>query len=338
MRSLVWTAPSRMEIEEKPKPTLLSGWVLVEVEDSGICGSEIGAFLGHNELRRPPLVMGHEFSGRVVEVGPDAQRDLQGQLVTVNPLLSCNQCRQCRLGLRQLCNGRKIIGIDFPGSYAEYVAVPAYSLYAVKDSVAGALVEPLACGVRAAALTGSAVGDSVMVIGAGTIGLMVAWVLKSMGAGKVVVLDTNPTRLRWATDWGATSVLNPKSADAVAFAKETTSGEGFDAVVDAVGSVDTRTMAVNSIRRGGKAVFIGLHEGGANLPGNDIVRSEKQVIGSFCYSDDDFRRAVGLANSGFLQTSGGWLDVRGLASGQESFLEQTTPTAPYSKILLNSRR
>lgn len=338
MKALVWTAPSKMEIEERSRTSPGPGWVTLQVEDSGICGSEIGAFLGHNELRRPPLVMGHEFSGRVVEVGPEVPKDWEGQLVTANPVLSCGVCRQCRLGLRQLCYSRKIIGVDFPGSYAEFVSVPAGSLYKVGDAVTGALVEPLACGVRAAALSGANVGDSVMVIGAGTIGLMTAKMLKARGAGNVTVSDTNAARLRWASAWGATKVLNPKNEDVSAFTKQATAGEGLDIIVDAVGAAETRSQAVTLIRRGGKAVFVGLHEAGSSIPGNDIVRSEKQVIGSFSYSDDDFARAVSLANQGFLDTSGGWLDVRGIAEGEASFLEQTTPTAPFSKILLNSRK
>jgi threonine dehydrogenase-like Zn-dependent dehydrogenase len=338
MRSLVWTGPSVMEVKESPKPALRPGWVLLAVEDSGICGSELGAFLGHNELRRPPLVMGHEFSGTVVELGPDVPKEWDEQLVTVNPFLSCGECRQCRMGQRQLCYSRKIIGIDFPGSYAEYVAVPSANLYRVADSVMGALVEPLACGVRAANLTGAEVGDSVVVIGAGTIGLMALRVLKAKGVGRCIVVDTNPVRLRWASAWGATSVLNPKTDDVGSSLKAATSGEGVDSVVDAVGSAETRSQAVASVRRGGKAVFIGLHENVSSLPGNDIVRSEKQVIGSFSYSDEDFRRAVALANGGFLDASGGWLDVRDLGAGQASFLEQTTALAPYSKIILRSRR
>jgi threonine dehydrogenase-like Zn-dependent dehydrogenase len=338
MRSLVWTAPSEMQIQERPRPTLRPGWVLLAVEDSGICGSEIGAFLGHNELRRPPLVMGHEFSGTVVEVGPDVSKEWDGQLVAVNPFLSCGECRQCRMGQRQLCYSRKIIGVDHPGSYAEYVAVPSTALYRVGDPVMGALVEPLACAVRAASLTGADVGDSVMVIGAGTIGLMALRALKARGAGRCIVVDTNPARLRWASEWGATSILNPKADDVHSSVKDATAGEGVDSVVDAVGSGETRAQALASVRRGGKAVFIGLHENMSSLPGNDIVRSEKQVIGSFSYSDEDFRRAVALANGGFLETSGGWLDIRGLETGQASFLEQTTPSAPYSKIILRSRQ
>jgi threonine dehydrogenase-like Zn-dependent dehydrogenase len=105
-----------MEMQESSKPSVRPGWVLIEVEDSGICGSEIGAFLGHNELRRPPLVMGHEFSGKVVEVGPDVPQEWDGQMVAVNPILSCGQCRLCRAGQRNLCHSRKIIGVDYPGS------------------------------------------------------------------------------------------------------------------------------------------------------------------------------------------------------------------------------
>jgi len=336
VRSLVWTDISKMEVEERPKPTPHPGWVLVAVKKSGICGSEIGAFLGHNELRRPPLVMGHEFSGTVVELGTDVSKDWEGQLVTVNPLLACGHCRQCRLGHGHLCHERKIIGIDLPGSYADYVAVPAANLYKVDNAVEGALVEPLACGVRGASLSGAEVGDSVMVIGAGTIGLMAQRVLKAKGVGQCIVVDTNPTRLRWATKWGATAVLNPKNDDVNAFVKEATAGEGVDSVIDAVGSGETRSEAVRSVRRGGKVVFMGLHEGSSSLPGNEIVRTEKQVIGSFSYSDEDFRRAVALANENFLDVAGGWLDIRGLDAGQMSFMEQTTATAPFSKILLSS--
>jgi threonine dehydrogenase-like Zn-dependent dehydrogenase len=338
MRSLVWTAPSKMEMQESSKPSVRPGWVLIEVEDSGICGSEIGAFLGHNELRRPPLVMGHEFSGKVVEVGPDVPQEWDGQMVAVNPILSCGQCRLCRAGQRNLCHSRKIIGVDYPGSYAEYVAAPVTSLYRIKDPLMGSLVEPLACGVRAAKLSGAEVGDTAIVIGAGTIGLMALRVLKAKGVGRAIAVDTNPTRLNWAAKWGASWTLNPKADDVLAIVKKETDGEGVDLVVDAVGSSDTRAQAVSAIRRGGRAVFIGLHEASSSIPGNDVVRSEKQVVGSFSYSDEDFRRAVSLADAGFLEVTSGWLDVRKLDAGHESFMEQTTATAPYSKIILRSKQ
>lgn len=334
MKVLVWKGPSVMEIEESPVPAVGPGWVVLKVEYAGICGSEIGAFLGHNELRRPPLIMGHEFSGVVFEAGPNVPKDLPGKLVAVNPLLSCGQCRACKRGMRQLCGSRKIIGVDYPGSYAEYVAVPASSCYPIKDAVLGSLVEPLACGVRATTLSEIEPGDSVMVIGAGTLGLMATRLAIARGSGSCMVVDTNGDRLRWATNWGANAVLNPKSDDVPGFVKSSTSGEGVDCVIDAVGSSQTRSQALGAIRRGGKVVLIGLNENMTNLPGNEIVRFEKQLIGSFAYSDEDFRRAVALADGGFIETKSGWLDIRGLDKGQASFKEQSLSSAPFSKILL----
>lgn len=334
MKELVWKGPSVMEIEESPKPTAKPGWVVIKVEFSGICGSEIGAFLGHNELRKPPLVMGHEFSGVVFEAGQDVPKDLPGKLVAVNPLLSCGQCRACKKGTRQLCSSRKIIGVDYPGSNAEFVAVPASSCYPIKDAVLGALVEPLACGVRGTSLSQIEPGDSVMVIGAGTLGLMATRLATARGSGSCVVVDTNGDRLRWATIWGADAVLNPKTDDVVGFVKSSTSGEGFDCVIDAVGSSQTRSQALGAVRRGGKVVLIGLNENMTNFPGNEIVRFEKQLIGSFAYSDEDFRRAVALADVGFIEAKSGWLDIRGMDRGQASFTEQSLGSAPFSKVLL----
>jgi 2-desacetyl-2-hydroxyethyl bacteriochlorophyllide A dehydrogenase len=336
MKALVWKGPSMMEIEESPRPEVRPGWVLIQVEDSGICGSEIGAFLGHNELRRPPLIMGHEFSGTIVELGAGVPQEWEGRLVTVNPLVTCGQCRMCRLGQRQLCAFRKIIGVDYPGSYANYVSVPFTACHIIKNPVLGALVEPLACAVRATSLAQVEVGDSVMVIGAGTIGLMAARLIEDRGASRCVVVDTNPARLHWASNWGATSVLDPKTDDVASFVKDSTSGEGMDSVVDAVGLGATRAQGLACVRRGGRVVLIGLHENMTTIPGNEIVRFEKQIIGSFSYSDEDFRRAVLLADNGFIETSSGWLDIRGLESGPASFEEQAGGLAKHSKVLLRS--
>jgi len=337
MNALVWKAFSLMEMDDSPKPNLLPGWVLIEVRYSGICGSDIATYLGHNDLRRPPLILGHEFPGTIVELGADVPKEWANQLVAVNPQLSCGQCRRCRQGLRQHCPSRRAIGGYYPGSYADYVAVPFTACYRVNDPVKGALAEPLACALRVAGFSHVDVGGSVMVIGAGTIGLLVTRVLKAKGVDQCIVVDTNPARLPWATNWGATSVLNPKTEDLAAFVKKATMGESVDCVVDAVGSGDTRVQAVENVCRGGRVVLIGIHENLSTLPGNDIVTMEKEIVGSFAYTDEDFRRAVALANGNFLETSSGWLDVRSLKLGQSAFKEQSTGSAPYSKILLQSK-
>lgn len=324
MKTLTWTGPNVMTMQEAPKPSLSPGWVLLRVQASGICGSEISGYLGHNELRVPPLVMGHEFSGVVEELGAGVHSIQVGTLVTANPLVSCGTCRHCRAGERERCPDRKIIGINFPGSYAEYVAVPAAQCYAVEDPILGAMVEPLACALRAVNQAEVSIGDHTLVIGAGIIGLMTAKLLLKAGASRVVVADPNVTRRAAAKAFGATEAV--ANLDGL---------RDLDVVVDAVGLDQTRRDGMNVLVRGGTAVWIGLHENDTTLPGNALVRDETSIRGTFCYRDMDFITAVSLMNHGEgLPQTRDWLDVRPLDVGNAAFAEQATPTAPFAKIIL----
>lgn len=324
--ALIWDAPELMRIGEMEEPVPAPGWAVMRVGAVGICGSELGAYLGHNELRVPPLVMGHEWAGAVAAVGSPADRGVVGRTMTANPLLSCGTCRACRRGERQLCPERRIIGIDLPGAFATQVAVPVTALYPVADVEAGALTEPLACAVRAVETGRVRPGDAVVVYGAGIIGLFSAFMARRAGAAHVYVVDTNDTRLSGAGVFGAEAGFNPIRGDAVP-------GDA-DVAIDAVGSVVTRRQAVDAVRRGGRVVFIGLHEPGSDLPGNRMVRDEVSVAGSFCYSDENFRVAAELVAAGELPDRQGWCDVRPLEHGQAAFLEQARGPAPFSKILL----
>ncbi len=322
-----------MSPREMPKPVARPGWVVLKVEAAGICGSEISSFLGKNELRRPPLVMGHEFSGVVVETGEGVSSDWAGKNVVVNPLVTCGVCRYCRSGSRQLCQERKIIGVDFPGGFAEQAAVPISSCTPVASLLRAALVEPLACGVRAVRRSDAQLGDSAAVFGAGMIGLSIIKLLLARGVSKCIAIDTVRSRLKWARLWGATDTIDASTEDAAGSAK-LLAPAGFDCVIDAVGHPQTRVQSLAVIRRGGRVVFVGLHSDEVDIRGNAIVRNESEILGSFAYNDDDFRRAVGLVESEFVDLSGGWLDFRSLDAGQEAFIEQAVGPAPFSKILL----
>ncbi|MGC9135530.1 galactitol-1-phosphate 5-dehydrogenase [Caldivirga sp.] len=333
MKALVWTAVGKMEIKDVPKPIPQPGWVIMRVKYTGVCGSDIGGFLGKNELRRPPLIMGHEFTGIVEEAGPGVPREYVGKLFTVNPIIGCGHCRYCRSGLKNLCLMRKIIGIDYPGAYAEYVAVPADNLYPVSDPVKGALAEPLATSLRAVRLSGVSLGDSVLVIGAGPVGSLAIKLLNAGGIKDITAVDINAHRLEWARRWGASRTLNATGEEALKVIKELYP-EGVDAVIDAVGSVDTRRLAINTVRRGGRVVFVGLHDNEVSIPGNLIVRSEIEIKGSFSYTDEDFRRAVNIIESGLLDPREGWVDVRPLERGQETFTELAGAETRYVKVML----
>ncbi|PSR20211.1 MAG: galactitol-1-phosphate 5-dehydrogenase [Sulfobacillus acidophilus] len=329
MKTLTWTAPDVMTMQEAPEPELQPGWVLLRVEGAAICGSDIAGYLGHNELRHPPLVMGHEFSGTVARLGPGVEGISVGDLVTANPLVSCGQCRHCRQGNRQRCVSRRIIGIDFPGAFAEWVAVPARQCYTIRDRVDGAMVEPYACALRAVGLAGVEIGDEAMVIGAGIIGLMAVRLLRTAGASRVIVVDPNHHRLEQAQAWGATEIVPPDAVAPLGI------HQALDRVIDAVGFADTRSLSAQALRRGGCAVWIGLHENESRIAGNAIVRDEVDIRGSFCYTDDEFRRAVDLVNAGqAFPANRDWLDIRPMQTGDVAFAEQASPTARFAKIVL----
>jgi len=333
MKALVWTDIRRMEVKDVEVSRLQPGWVLLRVRYAGICGSDVSGFLGKNELRRPPLIMGHEFTGVVVDVGPGVSKDLVGRLFTVNPIIGCGHCRYCRSGLKNLCLSRKIIGIDYPGAFAEYVAVPADNLYPISDPVKGALAEPLATSLRAVRLSKAGLGDSVLVIGAGPVGAFAVKLLSIAGVADIVVVDLNERRLKWAERFGAKRTLNA-TGDKALNELMRDYREGFDAVIDAVGAEDTRRLAINAVRRGGTVVFVGLHDNEVTIPGNVIVRNEIEIKGSFSYTDEDFQRAVNILEANLVNPREGWVDVRSLDKGQESFEEIADLKTQYIKIML----
>ncbi len=324
MRALVWTGAEQMVIEEREQPRVQEGWVLVHIAAVGVCGSELSGYMGHNSLRVPPLIMGHEFSGTLMTATEEWPA---GQLVTVNPLVTCGHCRYCREGNRQLCVDRKIIGIDYPGGFAEFVAVPAQNCYPVSSPEAGAIVEPLACAVRATRLAEVEAGDRAVVYGAGTIGLLAVRLLVLRGVQEIAVVDTNQDRLTLAAEWGATSLKNPADS------RTKPLGADWDVVIDAVGAASTRQNGLSAVRRGGHVVWLGLHEADSTIAANAIVRDEVQIRGSFCYADDDFRRAVLLAQDRAI-VQGRWLVHRRVEEGVQEFHDQTHKDVSYSKALL----
>jgi threonine dehydrogenase-like Zn-dependent dehydrogenase len=274
VKALVFTAPGRVELLDVPEPDPAPGEVLVEVRAAGICGSELhGA--RRPGFRQPPLIMGHEFAGT----------GAGGEAVVVNPILSCGRCAECRRGLRHVCREREIIGVHRAGGFAERVAVPASALRPLPAGLpweAAALIEPAANAVHAWNQAGRALDASrarVAVIGCGAIGLLCAAIALSDGAGRVEVTDLSPARLAAAQRLGA-EVADPGL-----------SGE-YDVVMDAVGSAATRAASVAHQRPGGVAIWLGLAEEEAGFDANALIRSEKRVLGSFAYSDEEFAQAM----------------------------------------------
>lgn len=340
MKAIVWNGPEEMSVEEMPEPEVGPGAAIVRPEAVGICGSEVEGYLGRMGNRTPPLVMGHEFSGTVVETGEGVDESLVGRTVTVNPLYVDGTCRMCRMGLKNLCPSRGLIGIHQPGGFAEYVRVPAENAYPLPEGLSdaarvGALAEPLANGVHAVRLGLAADGvvEHAVVVGAGTIGLMCLQATVLSGIENVQVVEPNEARREQALGLGARAAYS-SGAEAREALEEPTEGLGADLVIDAVGAEATRQMAVEELLRpGGRAVMIGLHDDDTTLGFHDIVRGQLDIQGSYTYTDEDFETALewlveGRAGIGELPP------VLPLERGPEAFAELVKGPSAQIKIFL----
>jgi 2-desacetyl-2-hydroxyethyl bacteriochlorophyllide A dehydrogenase len=304
MHALVWEAPRAMAMRQIPQPAPPADEVLIKVAYSGICGSELSGYLGHNALRVPPLVMGHEFSGVVAELGAQAQAInpalKPGRPVTVNPMIYCGDCEYCAKSLNHLCLNRRLIGAHRPGSFAQYVCAPARMVLPLPPGLSlrdGALVEPLACAVRAANWAQVERGEAALVIGAGPIGLLTLQVLLLNGAARVFIADTDAQRLAAAAELGGQAV-NPAEVDLVKTVRQATGGRGVAAAVDAVGKAVTRDQCVKAVRSGGRVILSGLHEESSAVPVAEVIRREIVLHGSFCYTPADFQSALDKLQAG----------------------------------------
>lgn len=333
MKALVYEGPRTMNMRDVPLPVLKPDEVLVRVSHAGICGSELGGYLGHNSLRKPPLIMGHEFSGTIEQVGERVGEQASGlaigDRVTANPLVTCDRCRYCQNGASQLCGARQLLGAHRPGAFAEFAAVPARNVYRLDDHVSfaeGALAEPFACAIHVCRLLALAPTDRLLVYGAGPIGLFALQAAAAYGLRDAVVVDLNESRLEIARELGGIAVSSLDDLPGGI-------GEGFDAVIDAVGAEATRQRSVAAARPGGTVVFTGLHEADSRLPVNDMIRAEIGTKGAFAYSRDDFETALRWIGQGRINLLP-WTESAPLSDGGAAFDKLIGGPGKIAKIFL----
>ncbi len=339
MQALVWQAARHMQLQSEPAPTAAGDEIVMRVGHAGICGSELSGYLGHNALRVPPLIMGHEFAGEIVELGPlvpELRPDLQvGALATVNPLWYCGNCPACLAGVNQLCANRRLLGAHRPGAFAEFVCAPAklaLQLPAGMDTRSGALTEPAGCAVRIAELAGAVADEDCLVIGAGPIGLLSLQMLRYQGAARVFIAELDAARLNMGEVLGGIP-LQPRDTDPVAAVLEATSGAGVTVAVDAVGTAQTREQCVAAARAGGTIILSGLHEETSAMPVANMIRSEIVARGSFAYTPANFARGLELLAEGALRLDP-WIHEAPLAEGGQWFERLIEAPGDVAKVLL----
>ena len=330
MSALVYEAPLQMHMRRVPVPVIQPDEALIRVAYSGICGSELSGYEGKNSLRKPPLIMGHEFSGHIEGVGNAVDRpELKvGAAVTANPLVSCRQCRYCLSGRQHLCPNRKLLGAHVPGSNAEYVAIRADALFLIPPELPltmAAAAEPAACALHAAALAAPSPDEQSLVVGAGPIGLMVIQALADRGISQVFCIDLNAERLAMAQKLGAV----PGTFESLA-------SQPVDIVVDAVGASATRQGCARVVRSGGRIVWIGLHESDTALPVNDFIRREIATYGSFAYTPIDFDNALQALTQKRITLEDSWTQIERLENGTACY-EKLLHGAPISKFWLTPK-
>jgi len=294
MKALVFTGPSVVEVLDVDDTHPSSSEVMVHVERAGICGSELHG-IATPGFRVPPLIMGHEFVGRLDD----------GRRVAVNPLSSCGECDMCDRGQRHLCRSRKLLGVHRAGGFAERVAVPATSVHELPDGLSwdrAALVEPIANAVHAWTLARSPAGGRVAILGCGPIGLSCLEVARYNGAAHVTCVDLSEQRRTVAQGLGADVVTQELEGE-------------FDAIFDAVGLAVTREISVRHLIPGGITVWLGLATPDPGFDALDAVRFEKTVQGSFAYSDDEFAHALSIA----MHLNLSWFTTYPLEQGAEVF-------------------
>jgi len=339
MKALVYEGPRKLRMRRVPEPEPDPGEVVVKVTHAGICGSELNGYLGHNAWRKPPLVMGHEFSGQVVALGARATEWnpalLMGQRVVVNPLLFCGRCRYCLAGQHNLCVKRELLGAHRPGGFAELVKCHAQMVHPLPSQLSSecaALTEPLANAIRTAQLGACHPSSKVLIVGLGPIGILCLQVIKAYGVSEIYAVDIVSER-RVMAEHFKVRALDPQVEDVVDVINTSTGGVGVDLAIDAVGIAATRRQCIEAVMPGGRVVNIGLHEEESMLPMNLAVRKEVSIQGTFAYTPRNFLEALSWLAKGRIELAP-WMIMTSLEQGPSWFERLISNPGPVAKVLL----
>jgi L-iditol 2-dehydrogenase len=297
MRAAFIAGKENIDVREMDMPTPAADEVLVRVRACGICGSDLHFYHGVFPAN-PNISPGHEFAGEVVELGEGVGRFEPGQRVVIEPIRRCQECAFCRTGRYHLCPKHMLLGTFAPGGLAQYVSVPAYTLYSLPDDFdfeLGALVEPLAVAVHGVHLVNLAVGERVLVLGSGTIGLFSIIAAKAAGAGEVISTYRHDHQGEAALAAGASRTL--RDSEVTGLEKE-----GIDVVIETIGgSAPTLAQALGAVRPGGRISVLGLFPGAVQLGGLALILKEVTVVGGITYCrpglHSDFEVAIGILQS-----------------------------------------
>ena len=305
MKAMLLDNYKHLSMVDMPRPEVGPRDLLVAVKACGICGSDIHGYDGSSGRRIPPLVMGHEAAGVIVEVGEEVERFGEGDRVAMDSTVSCGHCEYCRGGHINLCKNRQVLGVSCNefrrhGAFAEYVVIPENIAYKLPDAVGfvdAAMIEAVSIAVHAANRTPKKLGGSAVVVGSGMIGLLCIQAIKLAGFTQVFAVDLDDDRLALAKELGATHTLNAAAGDLPATIAKLNGGEGCDVALEVVGATAPIKTAIESTRRGGAITLVGNISPLVEMPLQSIVTRELTIAGS-CASNGEIPECIRLLESG----------------------------------------
>lgn len=344
MKALLLTEYKHLSIAELPVPEPGAEDVLVQVAACGICGSDVHGYDGSSGRRIPPVVMGHEAAGTVAAVGSAVKGFKVGDRVTFDSTVYCGLCEFCKRGEVNLCNDRQVVGVsteDFrrAGAFAEYVTVPERILYRLPeglDFAEAAMLEAVSVALHGVAVAELKGGETVLVIGAGMIGLLLLQAARAAGCSRVFVADIDATRLALAKKLGADEVLEASGAELFAAVMGLTDGRGVDVSFEAVGRNETVAGAIDCVRKGGTVSLVGNIAKEVSLPLQKVVTRQIRLQGS-CASAGEYPEAMELMVAGKIKVDSLITAVAPLSDGPEWFERLYSREPNLMKIVLDPR-
>jgi L-iditol 2-dehydrogenase len=304
MQQAVMVYPGKIEFREIPVPQPQPDEVLIQVKRIGICGSDIHVFHGLHPYTSYPVVQGHEVAGVIAEVGTQVRGFARGDKVVFMPQLTCGECYPCRHGMYHICDNLKVMGFQTNGAAQEYFPVSADLVLKLPETVLldhAALIEPISVAVHALSRYSSIIGLNVLVLGAGTIGNLVAQVAAAYGAKRVLITDVSEYKLDKACQCGLFDVVNPLHEDLDKAILKAFGADKADLILECVGVQDTITQAIDNARKGSTIIVVGVFSQKPSVDLGLVQDRELSLIGTLMYQRKDYEQAIELVSTGKLQ-------------------------------------
>ena len=344
MKALLLSNYNQLDVIDVPSPLPARDELLIEVAACGICGSDVHGYDGSTGRRIPPIVMGHEAAGVVKAVGADVTDYKPGDRVTFDSTVYCGRCEYCLKGEVNLCNQRQVIGVSCAeyrraGAFAEFLTIPARIAYRLPESFSfaeAAMLEAVSVALHGVAISAMQGGETVLVIGAGMIGLLLLQAARVAGCSRVFVSDVDATRLELADKLGATATFLTSGAPLTEAMLQLTGGAGVDVVLEAVGREETIATGIDCTRKGGTVTLVGNISPHIMLPLQKVVSRQIRLQGS-CASAGEYPQAIALITSGAIRVESLITAVARLSEGPSWFARLHAREPNLMKVVLDPR-